>query len=399
MLGRSDLTPIYCDYAATTPVAPSVAAAMHECLSTPESFGNPSSATHVFGARAGKKIQTATEQLADALGVSPSTIVWTSGATEADNLAILGAARYRAGQGGHIISSRVEHKAVIDPIVQLEQEGFEVTWLTPDADGLISAAALRGALRPDTCLVSLMWVNNELGTVNDVAEYIDALRDHTALLHVDAAQAFGKVSMRSLAADIDLLSVTAHKLYGPKGVGALVVADRTGVNVAPLLHGGGQQRGLRPGTMPTHQIVGFGEAAAVAVERFDADHARLTQLGEQLLDGLLSVPGVVLNGSRVHRLPWIANVRVAGVHGDLLMNAMNPVALSAGSACNSKDRTPSFVLKALGLSDLEAQASLRFSLGRPTETTDVAAIVQRFSDAVALCRRVSGAFGAGVAGG
>ena len=391
ILSLPDMAPLYCDYAATTPVAPEVARRMHDCLSDDLLAGNPSSRTHAWGRQAQDLVDGAVADIAAALGVAATGIVLTSGATEADNLAVLGAGRYAAGAGSarHVISSRIEHKAVVDAVQQLEREGCAVTWLEPDAEGRIDAAQLSAALRDDTILVALMWVNNELGVVNDVEGYARALEGHPAILHVDAAQAFGKLADWSVPERVDTLALTAHKFYGPKGAGALWVRDRLGVNLLPLLYGGGQQRGLRPGTLPTHQIVGLASAALLARQEVRHDVERLTMLGERLVDGLLSVPGVALNGPRSGRLAWLANVRVAGVHGALLMSAMAPIAVSAGSACNSRDLAPSFVLKALGLADADAAASLRISLGRGSDEEGLTQLLERFEAAVLACRRIS----------
>ncbi|MEO0615351.1 MAG: cysteine desulfurase family protein [Pseudomonadota bacterium] len=386
MLGLEPVDAIYMDYAATTPVAPEVIAAMQDALAD---FGNPSS-SHAWGARADDHVTAAAAALGAALGVAPETLVWTSGATESDNLAIIGAARYRAARGKHVITSRTEHKAVIDACKQLEREGIEVTWLTPDADGCVTPAALAGALRDDTVLVSLMWVNNEIGTVNDISGLAAVMSEHDALFHVDAAQAFGKVPVAPAGLAIDLMSVTAHKCYGPKGVGALYVAPRHGVQFEPLLFGGGQQDGRRPGTLPVHQIAGFGRAAALVGERLETDHARLDALGRRLAERLLAVPGVLLNGSAMARLQSIVNVSVEGVAGAALVAAMQPIALATGSACNSRDTAPSFVLRALGRDDLLAGASLRFSLGRLSTAEDVDAAASRFEAAVTRLRDMAG---------
>ncbi len=392
MFGLADIAPIYMDYAATTPVAPEVVVAMQSALERGGAFANPSS-DHAFGQAAARTVDRAADQLAQALGVAPDTLVWTSGATESDNLAIIGAARYRQARGRHVITSAVEHKAVLDACAQLEREGFSVTRLMPDDSGRITPASLRDALRDDTVLVSLMWVNNETGAINDIAALADVLENHPALLHVDAAQAFGKIMMHPGELAIDLMSLTAHKCYGPKGIGALYIAPRRGVQVEPLLFGGGQQRGLRPGTLPVHQIAGFGAAAALVSERLDDDIARLDQLGNTLVDGLLQVPDVMLNGDRVGRLSSLANVSVAGVAGRALLAAMQPVALATGSACNATHTEPSFVLRALGRDDQLAAASLRFSLGRETTASDVTIALQRFASAVGAIRAIAGPLG------
>lgn len=389
MFGLPDIRPVYMDFAATTPVDRRVTAVMADCLGDAAAFANPSSA-HAFGRAAADVVANAADQLAAALGVSPQTLVWTSGATESDNLAIIGAARYRAADGRHIITAATEHKAVLDACAQLEREGFEVTRLLPQADGRIDADDLRAALRDDTTLVSLMWVNNEIGVINDIAALSTVVDAHTALFHVDAAQAFGKMPLQPARFAIDLMSLTAHKCYGPKGIGALYIAPRHAVNLEPLLFGGGQQRGLRPGTLPVHQIAGFGAAAALASERLDEDMRELARLGERLLDGLLTVPGVSLNGSVESRLKALVNVSVEGVAGDALLAAMQPIALATGSACNATNAEPSFVLRALGRSDQLAGASLRFSLGRSSSDADVDAALSRFAAGVAALRAIAG---------
>ncbi|MEM9058521.1 MAG: aminotransferase class V-fold PLP-dependent enzyme, partial [Pseudomonadota bacterium] len=342
------------------------------------------------GTQADAQVDAAAAALGAALGVAPDTLVWTSGATESDNLAIIGTARYRAARGKHVVTSRTEHKAVIDACKQLEREGYEVTWLTPEADGRVTPEALAGALRDDTVLVSLMWVNNEIGTINDIPALAAVVADHDALFHVDAAQAFGKVPVAPADLAIDLMSVTAHKCYGPKGIGALYVAPRHGVQFEPLLFGGGQQGGRRPGTLPVHQIAGFGQAATLVSASLESDRARLDTLGRKLAARLLAVPGVVLNGSATARLQSIVNVSVEGVAGEALVAAMQPIALATGSACNSRDVAPSFVLRALGRDDVLAGASLRFSLGRSTTPAEVDTAATRFEAAVALLRAMAG---------
>ncbi len=386
MLGLPEIEPIYMDYAATTPVAPEVVAEMQAALAD---FGNPSS-DHAWGAAAAVHVDRAAARLGDALGVAPGTLVWTSGATESDNLGVIGGARYRRSRGRHVVTCRTEHKAVIDACHQLEREGFEVTWLTPDADGRVSPGALADALTDETVLVSLMWVNNELGVVNDIPALAAVMADHPALFHVDAAQAFGKLPIRPGDHAIDLMSVTAHKCYGPKGIGALYVAERHGVQFEPLLFGGGQQGGRRPGTLPVHQIAGFGKAAALVAEQVETDPPRIAALGGRLVERLTSVPGVLLNGSATDRIGDIVNVSVEGVAGAALVAAMQPVALATGSACSSRDAEPSFVLRALGRDDVLAGASLRFSLGRSSTEAEVDAVAGRFEAAVAGLRGIAG---------
>ncbi|MFK8053242.1 MAG: cysteine desulfurase family protein [Woeseiaceae bacterium] len=392
VFGLPSIEPIYMDYAATTPVDAAVTTAMASCLELDGDFGNASS-THVFGAAAADRVAKATQQLAASLNAKPADLVWTSGATESDNLAIIGAARYRKDEGRHLITARTEHKAVVDAFRYLEREGFDVTWLNPEPNGLISPAAVESALRPDTTLVSIMWVNNELGTINDIAAMAQLLSSHPALFHVDAAQAFGKLPIDVQAVPIDLLSLTAHKIYGPKGIGALFLAPRLGVNIEPLLYGGGQQNGRRPGTMPTHQIVGFGAAADIAMQRMAQDHQTLSILGELLRTRLTSIDGVSLNGSPSDRLTWLLNVSVDGVDGEALVAAMLPVALATGSACNSKNTEPSFVLRAIGLDDQAAGASLRFSLGRQSTEDDVHRVADHFERVVTRLRQIAGPLG------
>lgn len=389
MFGLPDIRPVYLDYAATTPVAPEAAAAMADCLSPDGPFGNPSSRSHAFGRRAADAVEAARADVAAAIGAAPGDVVFCSGATEADNLAILGAARYRRDRGRHVITSRTEHKAVIDSFRALERAGFEVTWLVPDASGRVSPDQLDAALRDDTTLVSLMWVNNETGVFHDVAALGEIVRARGAIFHVDAAQALGKLPVDVAALPVDLVSLSAHKCYGPKGVGALWLSPRDGVNVEPVLFGGGQERGLRPGTAPTHQAAGFGAAARLVRARLDADLEQAAALGARLADGLLAVPGVSLNGDPVARVPHIVNVSVDGVEGESLLAAMQPVALSTGSACTSLSAEPSFVLRALGRSDQLAQSSLRFSLGRGTTEGDVDLATARFREAVARLREIA----------
>lgn len=386
MLRLPEIDPIYMDFAATTPVAAEVVAEMQSALAD---FGNPSS-DHGWGKTAAAHVERAANRLGAALGVPPATLVWTSGATESDNLAIIGAARYRGGRGRHVVTCRTEHKAVIDACHQLEREGFDVTWLKPGADGRVAPAALAEALTDETVLVSLMWVNNEIGVVNDIAALAEVMAAHPALFHVDAAQAFGKLRLRPGDHAIDLMSLTAHKCYGPKGIGALYVAPRHGVQFEPLLFGGGQQAGRRPGTLPVHQIAGFGKAAELVAARVEDDAVRLDELGARLTRQLLAVPGVLLNGSASARIGGIVNVSVEDVPGAALVAAMRPVALATGSACSSRDAEPSFVLRALGRDDVLAGASLRFSIGRTTTAGEVDAAAARFEAAVGRLRGIAG---------
>jgi len=361
---------IYLDYAATTPVDPKVAAKMAACLTAEGLFANPAS-VHGPGRAARAAVEEARGQVAALVGALPQEIVFTSGATESDNLAILGVARYRRDKGRHLVTSRIEHKAVLDACKQLEKEGFEVSWLKPDADGLIQPAAVQAALRKDTTLVSLMHANNELGVLNDIAAVGRIVRAHGAAFHVDAAQSAGKVPIDLKALDVDLMSFAAHKVYGPKGMGALYVRREPRVNLEPLIHGGGHEQGLRSGTLATHQIVGMGAAFQLARELLPSEAPRLTALRGRLWKALQQIPGVLLNGHATQRLPGILNVSFPGVEGESLLYACEELAISSGSACNAADREPSYVLRALGRDDQLAGASLRFSLGRFSTEAEV----------------------------
>ena len=361
---------IYLDYAATTPVDPKVAAKMAACLTTEGLFANPAS-VHGPGRAARAAVEEARGQVAALVGATPQEIVFTSGATESDNLAIKGVARFRRDKGKHIVTSRIEHKAVLDACKQLEKEGFEITWLKPDADGLIQPDAVQAALRRDTTLVSLMHANNELGVLNDIAAIGKLVRAHGAVFHVDAAQSAGKVPIDLEALDVDLMSFAAHKVYGPKGMGALYVRREPKVNLEPLIHGGGHEQGLRSGTLATHQIVGMGAAFQLARELLPREAPRLTALRERLWKALQQIPGVLLNGHATQRLPGILNVSFPGVEGESLLYACEELAISSGSACNAADREPSYVLRALGRDDQLAGASLRFSLGRFSTEAEV----------------------------
>lgn len=362
--------PLYFDYAATTPVDERVARVMSECLTQAGTFGNASS-VHYYGQRARERVEQARAELAVLLHCRSSDLVWTSGATESNNLAVLGTVRAACAQGRHLITSRVEHKSVLDVAKRLEQEGCAVTYLRPDRDGLIAPDVVAAALRPDTVLVSLMHANNEIGVLQDVAAIAAVCHQRSVPLHVDAAQSVGKIAVDVGALGVDLLSFTAHKLYGPKGIGALYVTPRQRVSLQPLLFGGGQERGLRPGTLPVHQMVGFGAACALLSEGLPAEAARLEQLRGRLWRGLSSIDGVRLNGHPERRVPGILNVSCDGIEGESLLMALEELALSTGSACNSETDQPSHVLSALGLSGELAQSSLRFSLGRPSTEADV----------------------------
>ena len=363
--------PIYLDYAATTPADPRVASKMMQFLTLDGTFGNPASRSHRFGWQSEEAVDVARNQIAELVNADPREIVFTSGATESDNLAIKGAAHAHQTRGKHIITSRTEHKAVLDSCQQLEREGFEVTWLTPGTDGIISPDQLRAALRDDTILVTLMHVNNETGVVQDIAAFGELCREREILFHVDATQSVGKLPVDLGVLPVDLMSFSAHKLYGPKGIGALYVRRKPRVQIAAQIHGGGHERGMRSGTLPVHQIVGMGEAFRIAAEERETEMARLQALRERLWQGISTLPGVTLNGHPQQSAPNILNVSFADVEGESLIMALKDLALSSGSACTSASLEPSYVLRALGLSEELAHSSLRFSLGRFTTDEEI----------------------------
>ncbi len=381
--------PIYLDYAATTPVDPAVATAMFACLTEGGDFGNASSATHVFGRRAAARVETARAQVAALIGAELDEITFTSGATESNNLAILGVARANAHRGRHVITTRIEHKAVLDPCKRLERDGFAVTYLTPDRQGRIDPEAVRAALRPDTVLVSVMYVNNEIGVINDVGAIGALCRDRGVAFHTDAAQAAGKIPIDVRTLPVDFLSFNAHKIYGPKGIGALYTRRASRPLLQPVLFGGGQERGLRPGTLPTHQIVGFGIACELAAAGLGAERARMTALRERLWGGLAGLGGTHLNGSEALRGPSILSVSFEGVEGESLVTGLADLAVSTGSACNSASGDPSYVLRALGRDTQLAQSSLRFSVGRFTTVADVDSAVEAVRREVMRLRALS----------
>jgi cysteine desulfurase len=379
---------LYLDYAATTPVDPGVIDTMSQLFAFEGDFGNPSSG-HIAGRRASAHVAHATSRLAQLLGCRESELVWTSGATESDNMAIVGAARYRADRGRHLITMSIEHKAVTDAFGSLEKQGFEVTWLQPDADGLVALDELEAAIREETQLVSIMHVNNEIGVIQDIDAIGSVCRRHDVLFHVDAAQSVGKVPIDLATLPVDLLSTTAHKLYGPKGVGALFIADRPGCHVEPIIHGGGQQGGLRPGTLAVPLIAGFGHAAEIARRHMDENFEHLLELRDRMWQGIRDVEGILRNGSENAVFPGILNVSVAGIEGESLLLALEPLIVATGSACNSKDREPSSVLRALGRSDELAQSAIRFSFGRPTTVDDIDFAADRYRSAVARLRELA----------
>jgi cysteine desulfurase len=388
-------TPIYLDYAATSPVDPKVATAMVECLTRDGVFGNPGSSSHSHGEAANALVEIARAQVADAVGASAQDIVWTSGATEANNLALFGVANYYREFGKHIVTLRTEHKAVLDPCRELERRGWQVTYLAPGRDGILAPAQVAAALRPDTVLVSVMHVNNEIGVIQDIAAIarICAVhrRDGATRLHVDAAQSVGKCALDFAAMGVDLLSLSAHKAYGPKGVGALVVSRARGVQLVPLQFGGGQERNLRSGTVATHQVVGMGAAFARAQSLFDEEVPRIAALRDRLWRGLEGLGGVLRNGEAGHSVAHLLNVSFEDVEGESLLAAVRPqIAVSSGSACMSAVQEPSYVLRALGRDERLAESSLRFSLGRFTTEADVDAAIEAVTSAVTRLRRIAG---------
>jgi cysteine desulfurase len=363
--------PIYLDYSATTPVDPRVAEKMMACLTPDGNFGNPASRSHLFGWKAEEAAETARRQVAELIGADPREIVWTSGATESDNLAIKGVAHFYHKKGKHIITSKIEHKAVLDTCRQLEREGYEVTYLTPGSDGLITPQMVADALRDDTILVSLMHINNEIGTITDIAAIGELTRKHGVLFHVDAAQSVGKLPIDMAEMKVDLMSICGHKMYGPKGVGALYVRRKPRVRIESQIHGGGHERGMRSGTLATHQLVGMGEACAIAQETMEQEHKRLTELRDRFWSQISDMEEVHINGSVDQRYPGNLNVSFAFVEGESLLMSLKDLAVSSGSACTSASLEPSYVLRALGLNDEMAHSSIRFSFGRFTTDEEV----------------------------
>lgn len=379
-------TPIYLDYAATTPVDPLVAEAMAKCLTLDGNFGNPASRSYRFGWMAEEAVDVARNQISDALNCDPREIVFTSGATESNNLAIKGVADGYAEKGKHIITVVTEHKAVLDTCEYLESQGFEVTYLNVQEDGLIKLTDLENALREDTILVSVMHVNNELGVIQDIQAIGDICRGRDVLFHVDGAQSVGKIAMDLAELPIDLLSMSAHKMYGPKGMGALYVRRRPKIKLVSQIHGGGHERGMRSGTLATHQIVGMGEALSLAVSKMDDDNARILALRNSLWQGLQQLDDIYLNGHATQRIAGILNVSFAGVDGESLMMGLNDIAVSSGSACTSASLEPSYVLKAIGRSNELAHAGIRFSVGRFTTQDDIDYVVRKVVDVTTKLR-------------
>lgn len=379
-----DANLIYLDYAATTPMAPQVAERMREVQAN--AWFNASS-NHIGGRISAAVVSTAAEQLASLLNVTPASLLWTSGATEANNLAIMGAARQREHRGKHLVTMRTEHKAVVDVFRALEKQGFDVTWLEPEPDGRLPAERFEAALRDDTQLASIMHVNNETGAMQDIAAIGAACKKRDVVFHVDGAQAAGKIPVDLADLPVNLYSLTAHKFYGPKGVGALFVAEGTPID--PLMFGGGQQRRLRPGTLAVDLIAGLGEAAAVAAESFEGDLKNLAALKSQLLAGIQDIEGLNINGPEQGGYPGILNVGLDDVEGESLLLALEPLCVASGSACNSRSQEPSYVLRALGRSDLEAQSAIRFSFGRMTTRDDIETAITLYRRGVEKLRNLA----------
>lgn len=381
--------PIYLDYSATTPVDPRVAQKMCECLTMEGNFGNPASRSHLFGWKAEEAVENARIQVAELVNADPREIVWTSGATESDNLAIKGVAHFYSGKGKHIVTSKIEHKAVLDTTRQLEREGFEVTYLEPGEDGIITPQMVQDALRDDTILVSVMHVNNEIGTVNDIAAIGEITRARGILLHVDGAQSTGKVPVDLEKMKVDLMSFSAHKTYGPKGIGALYVRRKPRVRLEAQMHGGGHERGMRSGTLAPHQIVGMGEAFRIAKEEMDSENARIKTLADRFMSHLEGMEELYLNGSAEQRVPHNLNLSFNYVEGESLIMALKDLAVSSGSACTSASLEPSYVLRALGRNDELAHSSIRFTFGRFTTEEEVDYAAAKVREAVEKLRELS----------
>ncbi len=377
---------IYCDYAATTPVDLRVAHVLNRYLTKEGIFGNPSSVSHAFGRAAKQAVEVARAQVAELIGASPEEIVWTSGATESNNLALLGSARFYTRRGKHIVTVKTEHKSVLDVCGLLEREGFSVTYLDVNQDGLIDINALQASLRDDTVLISVMLVNNETGVIQDVETIGKITRKQGIFFHVDGAQAVGKIPVNVKAMHIDLLSMSAHKVYGPKGVGALYMSRSPKIRLQPLQVGGGQERGLRSGTLPTHQIAAIGEAFAIAGREMAKDHARLQALRKILFEGLMAIGEVYPNGNQLQCVPGILSVSINFVDSEALLSVLTDIAVSSGSACATESMEPSYVLKAMGAKEVLSRSAIRFSMGRFTTADEIAYIIRHVSDGVKQLR-------------
>ncbi|MFC3121134.1 IscS subfamily cysteine desulfurase [Agaribacter flavus] len=381
--------PIYLDYASTTPVDPRVVEKMKECLSLEGNFGNPASRSHKFGWIAEEAVDIARNQVAELVNADPREIVFTSGATESNNLAIKGAAHFYQKRGKHIITLKTEHKAVLDATRQLEREGFEVTYLAPEKNGLVDLEKLKSAMRDDTILVSIMHVNNEIGVIQDIATIGELCRENKIVFHVDAAQSTGKVPIDLQVLKVDLMSFSAHKTYGPKGIGALFVRRKPRIRIEAQMHGGGHERGMRSGTLATHQIVGMGEAFRIAKEEMGAENERIKMLRDKLWNGIKDMEEVYLNGDAERRVAGSLNVSFNYVEGESLIMALKDMAVSSGSACTSASLEPSYVLRALGMNDELAHSSIRFSIGRFTTEAEIEHVINVVQDAIVKLREMS----------
>ena len=385
----NDKHPIYLDYSATTPVDPRVAELMCQYLTPEGVFGNPASRSHVFGWDAEAAVEEARKYIATLVGANPKEIVFTSGATESNNLAIKGVAHFNKKKGNHIVTCKTEHKAVLDTCRQLEREGYEVTYLDPEPNGLVDLGKLEAALRDDTLIVSIMHVNNEIGVIQDIAAIGELCRDRKIIFHVDAAQSAGKIPINLSELKVDLMSFSAHKIYGPKGVGALYVQRKPRVRLEAQMHGGGHERGMRSGTLAPHQIVGMGEAFRIASEEMEAENARILTLRNRLYDGLKDMEEVYVNGDIDQRIAGNINISFNFVEGESLLMALKDLAISSGSACTSASLEPSYVLRALGRNDELAHSSIRFSIGRFTTEKDIDYTIEHVREAVGKLRELS----------
>ena len=381
--------PIYLDYSSTTPVDKRVAEKMMQCMTLDGTFGNPASRSHAFGWKAEKMVEHAREQVADLVNADPREIVWTSGATEADNLAIKGAAHFYVKKGKHIITVKTEHKAVLDTCRQLEKEGYELSYLNPKPNGLLDLDELKQAIRDDTVLISVMHVNNEIGVIQDIKKIGELAREKGIIFHVDAAQSAGKVPIDMQSLKVDLMSFSAHKIYGPKGIGALYVRRKPRVRVESQMHGGGHERGMRSGTLSTHQIVGMGEAFAIAGQEMANERDRILSLRQRLWDGLKSMDEVYCNGDFEQRVAGNLNVSFNFVEGESLIMALKNIAVSSGSACTSASLEPSYVLRAIGRNDELAHSSIRFAVGRYTAAKEVDYTIELVRNSVEKLRALS----------
>ncbi|ATF10237.1 IscS subfamily cysteine desulfurase [Candidatus Enterovibrio altilux] len=381
--------PIYFDYSATCPVDPRVAEVMMQYLTRDGVFGNPASRSHCFGWQAEEAVDTAREDIANYLNADPREIVFTSGATESDNLAIKGVAHFYSKKGTHIITCKTEHKAVLDPCRQLEREGYEVTYLEPESNGILDLKKFENAMRKDTVLASIMHVNNEIGVIQDIATIGELCREHKVVFHVDAAQSIGKLPLDTQKIKVDLISMSAHKVYGPKGIGALYIRRKPRIRLEAQMHGGGHERGMRSGTLPTHQIVGMGMAFRIAKAELRQDQAHTLALRNRFYDGVRDLEAVYVNGDLKQRITANLNISFAFVEGESLLMALKDLAVSSGSACTSASLEPSYVLRALGLNDELAHSSIRFSFGRFTTEEEVDHAIKQMREAVIKLRKIS----------